>query len=683
MHDREAPQSSQWSFPVLAEAIKDPEVIWSSHREGSDEIVDFVYEYVNAAAAATIGVPAADLLGRRLLEVLPAHRDLGLFDRYRAVAETGVAEVIEIPWFEDGNVAGAFEASVSVMGDGIVSVARDVTDRVLAEQRLLASEKRHRALVSELPIPVWINGPDGVIVANSATAALVGVDDPAALVGQKLYQYLDPESFDPGDRLRHFAEDSEETQSFGVIGRLPSGRRHVQMYRRVVEFEGDVVAMWAAIDTTDRVVAEAELSASETRLRTVIDNGSDLINIVDRDGTIQFTSPSCQTILGRRPGALVGRRIHELVHPNDQHGAFNQALRSNDEGPVRVRAAHADGSMRWLETVARPLPASPSGQTTFLLSSRDVTARIEAENRLRHERELLDATFASVHAGVIAVAADGRIINVNDQFRKLTGATVRAGENLFDLTYDYLICGPDDTELAEHERPLELALQGCDVVDMTLFLHRSDGSCLELEASATAIATADETAGAVLTLHDVTDLRNAEREMRHLATVDPLTQLPNRRAIEAHLTAALARNRRTPDRLTVLFLDLDGFKSVNDSLGHSGGDQLLVAVAERLKAVTRDGDLIGRFGGDEFIAILECNGVHVPEHLARRIIEALDEPFVLSAGVANIGVSIGSTTAVGHETAEAILATADRAMYQTKRHSGLRRSSHPVGPADR
>jgi PAS domain-containing protein len=134
--DLAAPQSGErWPMSVLAEAVKDPVVIWSSWRDDTGDIVDFVYEFVNEAAVQTIGIPAAELLGQRLLKILPAHRELGLFDRYRDVALTGHSDLIEIPWFEDGNVAGAFEVTVSVIGDGIVSVARNVTERLDAEAK--------------------------------------------------------------------------------------------------------------------------------------------------------------------------------------------------------------------------------------------------------------------------------------------------------------------------------------------------------------------------------------------------------------------------------------------------------------------------------------------------------------------------------------------------------------------
>lgn len=136
----------RFSFTALAESIDDPVVIWSPLRDDSNEIIDFVYEYVNAAAERTIGISAAELIGQQLLVVLPVHIELGLFDRYRTVATTGTSDVIDIPWFEDGNVAGAFQAAVSRMDDYIVSVARNMTEHVLTEHRLMESERRTRML---------------------------------------------------------------------------------------------------------------------------------------------------------------------------------------------------------------------------------------------------------------------------------------------------------------------------------------------------------------------------------------------------------------------------------------------------------------------------------------------------------------------------------------------------------
>jgi chemotaxis family two-component system sensor kinase Cph1 len=232
------------------------------------------------------------------------------------------------------------------------------------------------------------------------------------------------------------------------------------------------------------------------------------------------------------------------------------------------------------------------------------------------------------------------------------------------------------------------ALAGETVSNLASLLRWPDGVELVILASASPIYDGDGIVGAVLTIQDVTALRSAEAELRKMATIDQLTGLPNRRAVIAHLDAAIEcrsavlkrlaelPNRRVDDaterhpvvsdHLTVLFLDLDGFKSINDTLGHEAGDELLRAVAQRLTSMMRADDLVGRLGGDEFVAVLERPSPQETAELAARIETEISQPFLLAAGIATIGVSIGQAVHTASHTTDSMLAAADVEMYLTK-----------------
>ncbi len=148
--------------------------------------------------------------------------------------------------------------------------------------------------------------------------------------------------------------------------------------------------------------------------------------------------------------------------------------------------------------------------------------------------------------------------------------------------------------------------------------------------------------GAVTVMHDITALKRAEQELEQLARRDPLTSLPNRRHFREALDSSIARNHRRPGTFAVLFCDLDGFKTINDTLGHETGDELLTAVADRLRGHTRTGDLIARIGGDEFVVLAEPLARLDDAHdLARRLQAALQAPFHLLTGTVHIGASFG------------------------------------------
>jgi diguanylate cyclase (GGDEF)-like protein len=167
--------------------------------------------------------------------------------------------------------------------------------------------------------------------------------------------------------------------------------------------------------------------------------------------------------------------------------------------------------------------------------------------------------------------------------------------------------------------------------------------------------------------HDITELREALDRIAAQATRDPLTGLPNRTLLDEHLPAALSRARRSGGIVSVLFVDLDGFKAVNDTLGHEAGDVLLVAVAGRLRAAVRETDLVARLGGDEFVLVLE--GLRRPADVtivAKRVVDAISEPVPLPGTLASVTASVGFALGDGDAFADSLIRQADAAMYAVK-----------------
>ncbi len=280
-----------------------------------------------------------------------------------------------------------------------------------------------------------------------------------------------------------------------------------------------------------------------------------------------------------------------------------------------------------------------------------------AEQRRASEREL---RFLADNTSdlVVRYSLDGVVLYASPSAERMLGMSPK--ELLGRPASD--ICHPDDVAgvlSLEERRPGE-------VVRDTRRLLRVDGTYVWVEALAQLVPGARPgTFETISTSRDITERRKAEEALMYLATHDELTGLPNRFFLSQNLGPTLADAARPGLSGVVLFVDLDGFKAVNDSLGHGYGDRLLVQVAQRLERVTRAGDVVARFGGDEFIVACPSTDVSSAQ-LAQRIEHELSVPFELDAHIVTISASVGWAHVTEGVTPEALMAAADRAMYAVK-----------------
>jgi diguanylate cyclase (GGDEF)-like protein/PAS domain S-box-containing protein len=279
-------------------------------------------------------------------------------------------------------------------------------------------------------------------------------------------------------------------------------------------------------------------------------------------------------------------------------------------------------------------------------------------------RVLLDA----VPAAVVIIAPDGTIRFTNTEFEHLTG--YRRGE-LHGRVVEQLVPEQDRTAHetargAYASRP-ERRPMG---TDLDIMCRRADGSTFPADISLSPLEIGHE-AFVIATVSDETEHRRSSDELFHRAVHDPLTGLPNRVLLEDRLTQALARADRQSRELAVLYVDLDGFKTVNDTWHHAVGDEVLRTVARRFAKAVRPQDTVARFGGDEFVVLCEeLSDAEDAARVARRILESLGRPVHHREGRCRLGASIGVVLSDGQADAEALIERADRAMYRAKRRGG-------------
>lgn len=417
---------------------------------------------------------------------------------------------------------------------------------------------------------------------------------------------------------------------------------------------------------------ELRLMESEARFRFMADNSSDMVAWQRFDTTFLWVSPMSSALLGRTPEQLVGTRSIDLAHPDDvpKVRAVLSAIAAGTVHNVVVRRMrHADGHYVWVETVSRIAEGEVATAAELQTSSRCVDDRIaaqqaQAEAETSRDRAMGLFRTAMEHAaiGMAICRLDGRITEVNGALCRLLG---RGGAELKQAAFvDF--AHPDDRPAAIEERSVLLSGRTVPPDTERRYL-RSDGVVVWVQASSVLLPAEDGEPRLVLTqMQDVTARRDALEQLTRLAVTDSLTGLCNRAVLVDRLARSLDDARRGRGNVGVVFVDLDGFKGVNDAFGHEIGDRLLQQVAARLCAAVRAGDTVARLGGDEFVLLCErVEDLPQVRSVAGRVSAALGECFVIGEHRLQISASIG--VALGDGSSGEILGRADAAMYRAKR----------------
>jgi diguanylate cyclase (GGDEF)-like protein/PAS domain S-box-containing protein len=322
-----------------------------------------------------------------------------------------------------------------------------------------------------------------------------------------------------------------------------------------------------------------------------------------------------------------------------------------------------DGSTRWLITMGTLALAATLTLRLVRQLERSVQSSRRREDALRHAEARFRSAFDDAAIGMALVDLDGRWMRVNDALARLTGYAVDelVGMGFRDLT-------PDDHLPSDLQALQELASGRLNVYHAEKRYRRADGGIVWISLSVSLVRDPDgRPVHLISQMQDITDRKAAERELAERALHDPLTGLPNRLLFLDRVQVALARIERTAAPVAVFFIDLDRFKLVNDSLGHSIGDRMLIEVAERLYGALRPNDTVSRFGGDEFTILCENIDERGAKAVAERISESLSEPFLIDGRELFASASLGVSISRDHQLhAEAMLRDSDAAMYRAK-----------------
>ena len=549
-----------------------------------------------------------------------------------------------------------------------IQVLVDNRTRELAKSNaeLEASEAKLRTLVESQPECVKLLARDGSLLEmNRAGLAMLGADNLEQLLGKRvsclalpLYQ----NAFADLTR-RVFAGESGtlEFEALGLTGeRLWLDTHAVPLRDRT----GNIIALLGLTrDITRRKQLENDLRENEQKLNNILNNLDAYVYLKDTQGRYLYANRMLCDLWESAPDEIIGNgddsffdaKSTAIIRLNDYRVLQGGEILKIEETSALLKT----GNTATYFSTKLPL-RNEQGEIYALVGiSTDITERKQAEESLK----LAARVFGEAHEGILITDEKAIIIDVNPTFSEITGYSREE------------VIGKNPSILKSDRHTPEFYLEMWNCLKLTrhwqgeVWNRKQNG---ELYAELLTISALCDEQGCVLhyvgLFSDITQSKQQVQMLELLAHYDPLTHLPNRAMFADRLLQGIARNKRDKTLLAICFLDLDGFKPVNDKFGHKAGDQVLIEVAERIKNSVREGDSVSRHGGDEFALLLvDIHSVEQCEQTIQRIHQAIAKPYLIEGQAVNISASSGITLyPLDDADPDTLLRHADQAMYKAK-----------------
>jgi diguanylate cyclase (GGDEF)-like protein/PAS domain S-box-containing protein len=636
---------------------------------------------VNPALARVLGTRPGAVDGLRARDIVHPDDQLRLLRGWRGLVE-GSMDALDVEVRAGSDAVGWrwHLASITVDRNArlVYGIAQDITERREAEERLREAEERFRGAFEHAGIGMTITSLDGRFLrVNSEFARMVGrkTED---LVGVAVADLTHPDD-------REATLGAMRALAAGEIRRYRTEKRYLRPDGSAVwvglnlvavhDAEGGVSSFLAQMtDIHERRAAQEALADSERRFRTLAAASPAGIFAADADGRMRYVNERLTEIFAMPAEDLAGHGwLLRLDHPDRKRVITEgrRARKTHERASLDVRLRVHGEAPRWARIHMAPLSDGNGVVHSYIGTVEDVSREVEARSELaarEAEYRLLaehSGDFLSRHA------PDSTYRYASPVCATLMGLLPEA---LVGRRPDELDCvHAEDLELLSRAHRSLLAGEGTATVEYRV-VHR-DGTRRWVESAMRLVRGADgEPEEIVAVTRDINERKLAELELARQALHDGLTGLPNRALFLDRLGQALKRAQRRGSAVAVLFLDLDRFKNVNDSLGHDAGDRLLIDVAARLRRSLRPADTLARFGGDELTLLCDdIAGEADARTIAERIAELFREPFRLDDGEAYLQASVGiALSTTGTEQPEDLIRDADAAMYRAKERGRAR-----------
>ncbi|WP_190813169.1 sensor domain-containing protein [Saccharopolyspora pogona] len=534
---------------------------------------------------------------------------------------------------------------------GLIGLVREVTDQHRDRQALADLASRYRLLVELSPEAICVHQKGIIKYANAAMSTIVGAESSKELLGRPVADFVAPHSIaEMHERIRSLTTAGTATpRAQADLQRVDGAPVPVELVAVHTTWEGHPAVQVIGRDVTAQKAAEAALRYQAALVQHV----NNAIIATSRDGVVTSWNPAAETVYGMPADQALGRHVATLV------GAplRPEALIAGG-GVTEAVHRHQDGSALIIRISAAEMDSG------YVLVCADETARRQAE-------EDFATVVAALDEGVVVMGRTGVVESANPAAERITG--VPAAEIVGTSPTSWPLSDESGVTLRPEEHPSVMPRQtGKPENSRVLRVDRPDGRKTWLRVTCSPLNPQDRPPHKVVaSFTDISESRAARERLEHEATHDPLTGLANRTLVLRHLEGS--RRRALPT--AVLFIDLDNFKRINDSLGHGTGDEVLRITGERLVRATPGGALVGRLGGDEFVVLVDGESDHaVLRRLVQRLLAALTEPVRVQCRQLHVNGSIGVVLVGPGDTRSGmdLLRDADVAMYQAKAQGGGR-----------
>jgi diguanylate cyclase (GGDEF)-like protein/PAS domain S-box-containing protein len=535
-----------------------------------------------------------------------------------------------------------------------------------------------RLIAESIPHIAWMGAPEGPTqYFNAQGAAYTGFHH-AACSSEEWLGLVHPDDVERALVMWQDAARSEAAYGLDYRLRRFDGEYRWHTFRGLPICDEDgVVVKWigTATDIEDAKRLEADLRldiAARTKAEEAVRFQSELlaavgqaIVAVDPERIVIYWNRAAEEMYGWSAAEAIGRNSVDLIPRTgsaEPAGASSDAIGRRQSWSGDCEVKRRDGSSISVYATDTPVFDQEGQLVAVIGSSVDNTDRVEAERVRRAAETRFEIGFAQSAIGVVMADLEGVPTRVNTATCTIFGREERLliGQRWIEYSH------PDDVPLGE--MVLARVAAGHDTYSDERRYLRPDGSIVW---TLTHVTLVRDEGGApqsfFMQLQDITARKQMEDELAHQALHDSLTNLPNRALLADRLVQGLAGSRRRGTQLGVMFVDIDNFKFVNDSLGHSGGDELLRLAGDRIAKALRTGDTVARFGGDEFVVVCDDVSVLESEQIAERILDALSRPWHIANQEVHVTASLGIAIATDkNATPESLLRDSDSAMYRAK-----------------